>query len=115
MLKIKELRRKYGVTQKSVAEYFHVPQNTFSQWETGARQPDNAMLIKIADYFGVTTDYLLGRTDSVGDCFTNAEERELIVMLRADGITDEDRRRLISNFKSTYELFAQGRGIKKDS
>lgn len=39
-------------------------QNTISRYETGAREPSNAELIMIADYFDVSIDYLLGRTDN---------------------------------------------------
>lgn len=39
-------------------------QNTVSRYETGEREADYAMLIAIADYFGVSIDYLLGRTDN---------------------------------------------------
>lgn len=59
---IKELREKAGLTQSKAAEVFDVPVRTYGSWERNERQPDFGTLIKIADYYDVTTDYLLGRT-----------------------------------------------------
>lgn len=64
MLKIRELRESRKIKQKEMAEYLQVPNNTYNQWENGKRQPDNDMLIKIAKYYNVTIDYLLGAEDN---------------------------------------------------
>lgn len=61
-MKIRELRIKCGMSQKEFAAILNVAPNTYNQWETGKRQPDYNTLKKIADYFGVTTDYLLDRS-----------------------------------------------------
>ena len=61
MLKLKELRETIGISQSAFAREINVAQNTVSNWERGTREPDNETLAKIADFFGVTTDYLLGR------------------------------------------------------
>ena len=61
MHKLKELRTDKGITQKELSAILHVPPNTYNQWENGKREPDYEMVSKIADYFGVTVDYLLGR------------------------------------------------------
>lgn len=60
MLKIRELRNLFGLSQKELAKSLSIPQNTFSQYETGKRAPDFETLKKIANYFNVTVDYLLG-------------------------------------------------------
>ncbi|HHY53146.1 MAG TPA: helix-turn-helix transcriptional regulator [Clostridiales bacterium] len=49
--------------QKTVAADLGIGLSTFSQYETGKREPDHATLLKIANYFNVTTDYLLGNSD----------------------------------------------------
>lgn len=64
MLKLKELREKKGLLQKDVANYLKIARNTYSQYEIGAREPDIITLISLADYFGVSIDYLVGRTDN---------------------------------------------------
>lgn len=63
MLKIKELRESRKIKQKEMAEILQVPNNTYNQWENEKRQPDHDMLVRIAKYFGVTVDYLLGREE----------------------------------------------------
>lgn len=59
---IQELRQEKGVYQKDLAKYLNVSNGTISNYEKGTHSPDLDTLIKLADYFGVTTDYLLGRT-----------------------------------------------------
>lgn len=62
-MRIRELRVQDGLTQIELAKIIGVAQNTLSNWENGNREPDNATLAKIADYFHVSIDYILGRTD----------------------------------------------------
>lgn len=63
MLKIRELRKKCGITMKELGAAIGVAESTISQYETGKRQPDYETLLKIAEFFGVTTDYLLTGED----------------------------------------------------
>jgi transcriptional regulator with XRE-family HTH domain len=58
----KRLRQEKNVAQKDLASFFSVAQTTISKWETGERTPSYEMLSKIADYFQVSTDYLLADT-----------------------------------------------------
>ena len=64
MLRLKEIRNQLNMQQKDVCKSLEIPQNTYSQYENGKRQPDNETLIKLAEFFNVSTDYLLGRTDN---------------------------------------------------
>lgn len=59
-----ELREDRGLTQKQLGEVLHVTGGTISNYEHGVHYPDLEKLIELADYFSVTTDYLLGRADS---------------------------------------------------
>ena len=52
-----------GYTQKQIAEMLGVSQNTYSQYEIGVLNYPVDVIIKLADFYGTTTDYLLGRTD----------------------------------------------------
>lgn len=63
MERLKQLRNKAGLTQTEMCSMFGVAQNTYSQWETDKREPDFKTLSRIADYFQVSVDYLLGRSD----------------------------------------------------
>ena len=62
-MRLKELRMKKGLSQIKLAMELNISQNTLSRYETGKREAGYDMLIKIADYFNVTLDYLLERTD----------------------------------------------------
>lgn len=61
--RLKELRKAKGLTQIKFASDFHVANGTIAMWETGRREPDFETTQRIADYFGVSVDYLLGRED----------------------------------------------------
>ena len=62
--KMKELRIGNGLQQDQVACLVGVERSTVSLWENDLRQPSFALLVRLADLYGVTTDYLLGRTNS---------------------------------------------------
>ena len=62
-VKLKELRIEKGLSQRKLGEIFGVCNQTVSFWETGSREPDLDALVKIADFFEVSVDYLLGRED----------------------------------------------------
>ena len=64
MFRLKELREKKGISQLKLAMDLSMNQNTISRYETGTHQADYATLIKLADYFDVSIDYLLGRTEN---------------------------------------------------
>lgn len=59
----KDLRTKKSVTQLAIAEYLGVTPRTIRFYETGERKPDFDGLIKLADYFEVSLDYLVGRSN----------------------------------------------------
>lgn len=67
---IREQRTKKQLSQSELSKLMHVSQQTVGSWETGRAIPGSDTLDKLADYFGVTTDYLLGRkikTDGEAD------------------------------------------------
>ena len=60
---IRKLRIDMGYTQKQIAEILGVSQNTYSQYEIGVLNYPVDALVKLADFYGVSADYLLGRTE----------------------------------------------------
>lgn len=62
-MRIRELRNECHITQLKLALDLHMSQNTISRYESGEREPGIAELIHIADYFHISIDYLVGRTD----------------------------------------------------
>ena len=80
----KRLRLSCGLTQVEMAEKLGISRSTIGMYETGAREPDFETLEKIADFFNVDIDYLLGRTDkttllqeTIGHYYLNDETRRL--------------------------------------
>ena len=61
--RIKELRHKRNMTQEAVGKVLGVRQDAISTYENGKNYPEIRNLIILADYFGVSLDYLMGRTD----------------------------------------------------
>ena len=91
-MRIKELRKKMGISQTELGIILGVTRSTICLYEQGKRQPDNTTLVKLADFFGVTVDYLLGR-----DCgeqkpnepiALSKEEKKLIHLITQ--LTDEE-------------------------
>ncbi len=64
IIRLKELRKTKNISQMKLAMDLGMNQNSISRYETGERQADYETLIAFADYFNVSIDYLLGRTDN---------------------------------------------------
>lgn len=64
---ISELRRKKNISMKQAAKDLGIAYTTYVNYEKGERQPNSEVLIALADYFGVSVDYLIGRHDSIFD------------------------------------------------
>lgn len=65
--RIAELRQKRDVSMMQAAKELNIPYTTYVNYEKGDREPNSEMLIKLADYFGVSVDYLIGRSDEMVD------------------------------------------------
>ena len=64
LMRLKEVRKEKGISQLKLAIELNTNQNTISRYETGEREPGINELIRIADYFNISIDYLLERTDN---------------------------------------------------
>lgn len=62
-MRLKELREDSDITQEELANYLHIKQNTYSQYENGQRQIPINILISLAKYYNTSTDYILGLTN----------------------------------------------------
>ena len=85
------LRDERGIYQKELASILKVSVGTISNYENGIHFPDQEALIQLADYFGVTTDYLLGRT-------SYRYNVELLNQEYAPGMTISDLIGIMQNF-----------------
>lgn len=66
MLRLKELRIEKGLLQEDIAKAINVQNYTIGNWERERAEPSLSALIELANFFGCTTDYLLGRENDVG-------------------------------------------------
>lgn len=62
--RIQDLRIDSDLSQKKIGEILHISQSSYSHYETGSRNIPIEMLIRLADYYDTTIDYLVGRTDN---------------------------------------------------
>lgn len=63
MMRLKDIREDRDIKQKEIAAFLHIKQNTYSQYENGQRQIPIEALMKLAEFFNTSTDYILGLTD----------------------------------------------------
>ena len=61
--RIKDLREDHDLTQDAISKKLNISQRAYSHFETGTRGIPTEILIKIADFYGVSIDYLVGRSD----------------------------------------------------
>ena len=62
--RIRDLREDADLTQNDISAYLHISQRAYSHYENGSRDIPTDILIKLADYYDVSVDYLLNRTDN---------------------------------------------------
>lgn len=92
-----ELRKDKKLSQKELANIFHLAASTISSYEMGVHSPNVEQLAKFADYFNVSTDYLLGRTSS--DLSPQVLEEAFVDTIKVSDVIDilkslpEDHRR----------------------
>lgn len=75
--KLRNLRETKGLTQSDIAQKLKITREAYSMYETNKRQMNHESLCILADFFGVTTDYLLGRSEE--DIFIFSEDEKSII------------------------------------
>lgn len=86
--RIKKLRKEHNLTQVEFAKIFNISNGTIAMWETAKRQPDFETLLKIADYFNVSTDYFFGRENNLRQDILSEEDKEILNQLHALSCSD---------------------------
>ena len=102
MRNLQHLRLEKGLNQFEMASELNMPQSTYQQYEAGITEPRFSTVIQIADYFNVSIDYLIGRTnirepwDRSGDrvsaeiaCLRNPKARQALLTLLREIRSDE--------------------------
>lgn len=88
-MRLKELREERNLSQLDVANAIGTSQTNIGRWEKERNEPSSGYVIKLADFFEVTTDYLLGREDDFGNVAVNTN---------AD--LTEDEKKILTTFRS---------------
>ncbi|MFD0870993.1 HTH-type transcriptional regulator immR [Chlamydia abortus] len=94
--RIYALRTSRGLTQEQLAQHLKISRASLAHYEQNRREPDSSMLSRIANYFDVSVDYIIGRTNNPQTVLDN-EVREFVDQLE---LSDEE---IIAKFKLTVD------------
>lgn len=100
-LKLKEIRSIKGLSQQAVADYLHCSAVSYSRYETGSRSPSLDLLIKMAECFDVSLDYLLGMNKISEQGLTQYEVSLIEASRKADDRSKEDALLLLEAHSKT--------------
>lgn len=102
MNRLRQLRERKGLTMKDTARALELPYTTYVNYEKGAREPGSDMLVKLADFFDTSIDYLLCKSE--GESPAAVQDESFILLNRAaERMTPEQRQRLIDIAKVVFE------------
>lgn len=119
--RIKEERKKKGWTQNYMAEQIGVKAGTFSGYERGYRVPETKTVEKLANLFGVSMDYLLGRDETWLDKDSPPDDVELEQFIRehsnlrvfGDPLSEDVKDDIMLALKAAWEVVKRERAVKK--
>ena len=98
-LKFKELREKKGMIQLDVARVLQIDRTTYGRHETGERRMTYESLVRLADFYDCSIDFLLGRVE--GDCVVlSTQEAELIAKFRQTDGRGQEALLAMANYES---------------
>lgn len=119
MNRIQELRNAAGMTMKQAAQALDMPYTTYVNYEKGAREPNSETLIRIAEFYNVSIDYLIGRDCTPAPVLTPRDRRDIArdledmmrqlegggdLMFDGDPISDEARASIRSALQLGLEV-----------
>ena len=102
-MKIKELREEKQISQKVLAVAIGTSQRNIGRWENGENEPSYSQLVKLADFFQVSLDYLVGREDDFGNIVVPGQSTDQLTakekrLLKAFGsLPDIEKNKLIED------------------
>lgn len=109
-VRLKELRKEHGYTQKELAKLLGVSASSIGMYEQGRREPENSLLTKLCEVLGTTTDYLIGfdtnkqsknqDVSDVIDDFTNLLLSQQGLMFNGQPMTAQEREKIVIAIKS---------------
>ena len=101
---LRKLRDRHDMTQEALGKLLNVTQSTIAYYESGKKQPTLETLIIIADYFEVSTDFLLNRTNRVSTA-SEISKTDIELLNKINKLSDENRKEIQSyiNYKGTQK------------
>lgn len=108
---------KYG-SGKELADYLEISGNVITNWKNGSNRSYIRHLRKIAEFYNVSEDYLLGKTDKkqrpprIDDLEDILSDPDIIMLARhSKKIPEADRKRILNNFRETIDIYLQAIGV----
>lgn len=102
-MRLKELREERNLSQLNVANAIGTSQTNIGRWEKDKNEPSSGYVVKLADFFEVTTDYLLGREDDFGNISVttnlNLTAEEKVMLELFNQLPDVRRRTIIDTMR----------------
>lgn len=119
--RLRQLREELNMTQVEVAPKFNIEQPTLANYESGARKPNVDTLEKMADFYGVSIDYILYRTNDRNGHFTppdgalSLDDREQNLIAAFRKLTPDDQDIVIGEVKKTLKGYGQAPAVLHSS
>ena len=105
-MRLKEIREARGISQRQAALGLNLSPTVYNRYENGIREPSNALLLVLADYFHVSVDEILGREDPSSSEDHPANPRISLVARGMEGMTEDEQERFIAMGKAAFpEIF----------
>ena len=112
--RLRDLRRRCKMTQQGVADRLQIHRTTYTKYEIGGVTPDQQGLLKLAEIFGVTVDYLLGRDEQPPARLANDENQPMMLTLQEKVLVQMfrqlDRRQQNELVARAQQAFREGQG-----
>ncbi len=94
--RLRNLRENKGIKQEDLGKILDLSASTIGMYEQGRRQPDNETLIRMADFFNVSVDYLLGKTEVRNYTEPYDDELEEVLFSKAKNLTDSEKKTILN-------------------
>ena len=108
MKRIRELRLKRKASMKQVSLELGIAYTSYVNYEKGYREPNSEMLVRFADYFGVSVDYLIGRSDNINDLKDHTSAMRIKEGLALRGMKQADLVQATGIGKSSISTYISG-------
>lgn len=110
-----QLLQKNGVSTYKVSKETGIAQSVFSNWKNGISTPKQDKLKAIADFFGVSLDYLMGNEPNDSENIYEAKDKTevdvLLLCRKVQDIPEEDKEQIVNQFKSTIDIYLKAKGL----